>query len=147
MAKTIVVTPVYFSFAWILMTTYQLFTETAVKTIVQETLQIWPILGNILNIQIDMLVFIVAFSWIFLLTSVIPSLLLGKKGSTLVQFIIVLLLTSTTLNIQDLFIQFTELDISKIFSFTNYLMNPFIAFTYLFLPYLVMLIVDLDKKH
>ena len=81
-----------------------------------------------------------------MLSSVIPSLILGKDGSTLVQFFVVLALTSSTLIIQDIGVMYTGMDVNRIFSLTEFLMNPFDAATYLVLPYIVMFMVDLFSK-
>ena len=148
MGKAVVITPIYLSFAWALMITYQLYTEIAVKTVMGEIMVLWPQLGNVLSTSVDLLVFVLAFSWVFMLSSVIPSLILGKDGSTLVQFFVVLALTSSTLIIQDIVVMYTGMDVNRIFSLTEFLMNPFDAATYLVLPYIVMFMVDLfSKKH
>ena len=89
MGKAVVITPVYFSFAWALILTYQLFTETAVNTIIRELYMFWPQIGVLLNTKIDAIVFVVAYSWVFLLSSVIPSKILGKRSGTIAQFFVV----------------------------------------------------------
>ena len=146
MGKAVVITPIYLSFAWALMITYQLYTEIAVKTVMGEIMVLWPQLGNVLSTSVDLLVFVLAFSWVFMLSSVIPSLILGKDGSTLVQFFVVLALTSSTLIIQDIVVMYTGMDVNRIFSLTEFLMNPFDAASYLVLPYIVMFMVDLFSK-
>jgi hypothetical protein len=146
MGKAAVITPVYFSFAWTLLITYQLYTETAVKTVMNEIMVLWPSIGIILSTRVELLVFVIAFSWVYLLSSVIPSQILGKESSTLVQFIIVLTLTSSTLIIQDIMVIFTGMDPNRIFSLTKILMNPIDAASYLVLPYVVMFIIDLFNK-
>ena len=146
MGKAVVITPIYLSFAWALMITYQLYTEIAVKTVMGEIMVLWPQLGNVLSTSVDLLVFVLAFSWVFMLSSVIPSLILGKDGSTLVQFFVVLALTSSTLIIQDIVVMYTGMDVNRIFSLTEFLMNPFDAVTYLVLPYIVMFMGDLFSK-
>jgi len=146
MGKAVVITPIYLSFAWALMITYQLYTEIAVKTVMGEIMVLWPQLGNVLSTSVDLLVFVLAFSWVFMLSSVIPSLILGKDGSTLVQFFVVLALTSSTLIIQDIGVMYTGMDVNRIFSLTEFLMNPFDAVTYLVLPYIVMFMGDLFSK-
>jgi hypothetical protein len=111
-----------------------------------EIMVICPSIGNILSTRVELLVFVIAFSWVYLLSSVIPSQILGKESSTLVQFIIVLTLTSSTLIIQDIVVILTGMDPNKIFSFTKILMNPIDAASYLALPYVVMFIIDLFNK-
>ena len=142
MGKSLVTTPVYFSFAWALMITYQLYTETAVKTVISELLVIWPQLGNSLSMRVDLMVFFVAFSWVYVLSSVIPSLLLGKNSGIMTQFLLVLALTSSTLFIKDLVVVYTGMDINRILSLSKFLTNPLDAVSYLVLPYIVMIFVD-----
>jgi len=42
MGKSALVTPLYISVAWILLITYQLFTQTAVSTVVSYIKVFWP---------------------------------------------------------------------------------------------------------
>jgi hypothetical protein len=49
MGKAVVITPVYLSFAWALMITYQLYTETAVRTVMRKVMVLWPQIGNVLR--------------------------------------------------------------------------------------------------
>jgi hypothetical protein len=146
MGKAVVITPVYFSFAWALILTYQLFTETAVNTIIRELYMFWPQVGVLLNTKIEAIVFVVAFSWVFLLSSVIPSVILGKRSGTIAQFFVVLILTSSTFFIKDIVTMYTGLDMNTLLSFNQQLMNPLDAFTYLVIPYLVMSMVDLVNR-
>jgi hypothetical protein len=143
MGKAVVITPVYFSFAWALLMTYQLYTETAVKTVMGEIKVLWPSIGSFLSTRVELLVFVIAFSWVYLLSSVIPSQILGKESSTLVQFFMVLVLTSSTIIMQDIIVMYTGMNPNKIFSFTRVLMNPIDAASFLALPYVVMFLVDL----
>ena len=55
MGKAVVITPIYLSFAWALMITYQLYTEIAVKTVMGEIMVLWPQLGNVLRTSVDLL--------------------------------------------------------------------------------------------
>ena len=146
MGKAVAITPIYFSFAWALLLSYQVFTETAVKTVLNELKLVWLDAGLFLSGKTELIVFVIAYSWIFLLSSVIPSLILGKKSGTLVQFLVVLFLTSSTLFIKDLISLYTGFDTSQIFSLVNYLSNPLFALTYLALPYVLMSFVDFFNK-
>ena len=146
MGKAVAVTPLYFSFAWVLLLSYQVFTETAVNTLLNELHSIWPEAGLFLSTKTELIVLVIAYSWIFLLSSVIPSAILGKRSGTVVQFFVVLVLTSSTLIIKDLVSLYTGLDVSMIFSLTKYLLNPLDAFTYLVFPYLIMSLVDIMNK-
>ena len=95
MAKAALITPAYLSVAWALMVSYQIFTETAVKTVVDSFTYYMPLLGNWLSLRIDMVTFIYAFAWVFVLSSIIPSLILGRDRGVFTQFIVCLTLTLT----------------------------------------------------
>lgn len=144
--KAAITTPIYFSFAWLLIMSYQLFTEMAVSTILRELNVLWPNVGAWLISKTGTLVFVYAFSWLFLLSSVIPSWLVGKRKGTLIQFIIVLLLTVSVSFFETLFVSLTEFEIDKVFNLTVYLNNPLDAATYLMLPYIIMLVLDLSNR-
>ena len=101
MAKLIWATPVYLSVAWALMISYQLFTASAVETIVNNVNFVFPAVGSWLISRIDMIVVINAFAWVFVLSSVIPSLILGKERSILIQFFVCLILTVVSFVILD----------------------------------------------
>jgi hypothetical protein len=74
--KTGILAPLYLSFSWVLTVSYQLFTDTAVKAIATYINLFSPAAGAWLNSNIETIVFIYAFTWIFVLSSVIPSVLL-----------------------------------------------------------------------
>jgi hypothetical protein len=143
MGKTVAITPVYFSFAWALLLSYQAFTETAVNTVLREVGIIWPEVGLFLSSKTEIIVFVIAYSWVFLLSSVIPSAILGKRSGTLLQFGVVLVLTSSSLFINDLVTSYTGFDLNNLLGLRKYLMNPLDAFTYLAFPYLVMSVMDI----
>ena len=85
--------PLYISVAWRLIITYQLFTQTAVYSFTDYLGNVLPSLGGLLNTRIDTVVFIHTFAWIFVLASVVPSIILGKGRSILLQFFLCLTLT------------------------------------------------------
>ena len=143
MGKAALITPVYLSGAWALMISYQLFTETAVRTMIREVMVLWPQIGYWLTIRLDMLVFIIAFSWVFVISSVIPSMILGKNSGTIVQFVVVLTLTGSSLIIQDALFKNTGILVERILSYAIFLKNPLDAASYLSFPYILMLIVDI----
>ena len=143
MGKAALITPVYLSGAWALMISYQLFTETAVRTVIREVMVLWPQIGSWLTIRLDMLVFIIAFSWVFVISSVIPSMILGKNSGTIVQFVVVLTLTGSSLIIQDALFKNTGILVERILSYAIFLKNPLDAASYLSFPYILMLIVDI----
>jgi hypothetical protein len=91
--KASLLTPMYLSFSWVLTVSYQIFTDTAVKSIATFISMSWPAAGTWLNANVETIVFIYAFTWIFVLSSVIPSVILGKERSVLLQYAVVLALT------------------------------------------------------
>jgi hypothetical protein len=141
--KAGVLTPVYLSISWILTVTYQLFTDTAVKTVAVYVNYVSPTVALWINQNIDLIVFIYAFTWIFVLSSVIPALLLGKKRSILVQYTVCLILAVLALSIQGLLLAYAQFDITQLFTVVAFLSNPFLAGLYLAIPYLIMLALDL----
>lgn len=143
MGKSALVTPLYISVAWVLLITYQLFTQTAVSTVVSYIEMFWPQVGGWLSYRMDVMVFVHSFAWIFLLSSVIPSVLLGKYRSVLVQFAVCLMLTFLAFIIQDV-LKFYELEpLSRVFGLCVLFENLFFAVLYLSVPYISMLVLDL----
>lgn len=101
MSKATLMTPLYVSVAWTVMVTYQIFTQTAVSTVLNYLNMLWPAAGEWLLLRIDIIIFVHALAWVFVLSSVIPSLLLGKKRSVLVQFFVCLTSALVAFVIQD----------------------------------------------
>jgi hypothetical protein len=141
-------TPVYISVVWILMISYQLFTQTAVTTLVSTINTFIPQIGGWLLSRLEMIIFIYAFAWVYLLSSVIPTVFLGKKCSVFIQFLVVLSLTFLAFVIQDgLIVLFDAETIDQILNLGIYFNNPAIAAGYLAIPYLLMIGLDLkDRK-
>ena len=81
LVKAALMTPAYLSVAWVLMVSYQIFTQTAVETVVTSLNLYFPTVGAWLLLRMDMIVFIYAFAWVFVLSSIIPTLILGKERS------------------------------------------------------------------
>jgi hypothetical protein len=123
-----------------------LFTDTAVRSLTVYIAYVSPVLANWVTENIELVVFIYAFTWIFLLSSVIPSLLLGKKRSILVQYMVCLILAVLALSVQGLLLTYGGIEISQIFAAATFLSNPFLAGLYLAVPYLIMLALDLRTK-
>ena len=146
MAKLIWATPVYLSVAWALMISYQLFTATAVETVVNNVDLVFPAIGEWLSYRIDMIVVINAFAWVFVLSSVIPSLILGKERSILVQFFVCLILTVVSFVILDT-IQTMGGPLLEQLQGAAFLFNNIIfAVLYLLLPYIAMFAIDWRLK-
>jgi hypothetical protein len=150
LVRAALATPAYLSVAWALMVSYQIFTQTAVKTVVDLINVYWPLFGGWLTSRIDMIVFVYAFAWVFVLSSIIPALILGKERSVLVQFIVCLTLTLLGLILVDV-LKGYGFDLSNP---TMLLANPytqifnslFFAAFYLALPYVFMIGIDIRAK-
>ena len=147
MGKAAIITPLYISVAWTLMTSYQLFTETTVTTVTIYINMYLPTIGAWLASKLDMIVFIHSFAWIFLLSSVIPALLLGKERGVLVQFGLCLTLAFLAFVVQDAVT--TGLGngaLDQILGIAPLFQNPLLAAAYLALPNLMMLGFDIRGK-
>jgi hypothetical protein len=146
MGKAALATPIYISLAWTLMISYQLFTQTAVNAVTTCINILSPAIGTWLTARIDTIVFIYAFAWVFVLSSVIPSILLGKGRSVLIQFLVCLTLTFVALTLQDIIMTHASISIAGLFSLTSLLQNPIIAAGYLLMPYIFMITLDICAR-
>jgi len=146
LGKAAIITPLYISVAWTLMTSYQLFTQTTVTTVTIYINMYLPTIGAWLVSRLDIIVFIHSFAWIFLLSSVIPVLILGKERGVLVQFGVCLTLAFLANEIQYAVTDFGNGTLDQIFGLAPLFQNPLVAATYLSLPYLLMLGFDIRGK-
>lgn len=146
MAKLIWATPLYLSVAWALMISYQLFTENAVGTIVNNIEIVFPTLGLWLSSRIDMIVVINAFAWVFVLSSVIPSIILGKERGILVQFFVCLILTVVSFVILDTIESVGGSLLEQLQGAAFLFSNLYFAVLYLLLPYIAMFTLDWQLK-
>jgi hypothetical protein len=136
----------YLSLSWVLTVSYQLFTDTAVRGIATYISLFWPAAGSWLNANIETIVFIYAFTWIFVLSSVIPSILLGKERSILLQYAVVLILTLIAFFMADILQAVAGIQVKQIFEVATFLKNPILAGVYLAIPYLFMIGLDLRSR-
>lgn len=146
LGKAALATPLYISVAWTLMVSYQFFTQAAVTTVITYLSMAWPSLGSWLATRMDMLIFIYAFAWVFVLSSAIPSIILGKERSALIQFFVCLTLTFLAFIIQDALFTYGGRPMEQLFSLTALFYNPFLAVIYLLMPYLLMLMIDIRSR-
>ncbi len=145
--KPVLITPLYLSFVWALMISYQLFTQTAVTTVVGLVNVVWPAISSWLQSQLDVVVFIFAFAWAFVLSSVIPGAILGKNRSVLIQFIVVLTLTFIPFVLQEgILVIFDGKTVAQILNLAPTFRNPAFALGYLSAPYILMLVLDLHGR-
>ena len=145
MGKATIITPLYISVAWALMTTYQFFTQTTVTSVTIFIGTHLPTIGAWMASRLDIIVFIHSFAWIFLWSSVIPSLLLGKERGVLPQFGVCLTLTFLAFVIQDTLAGFNGA-LDQILGLAPLFQNPALAAAYLSLPYLLMIGFDIRGK-
>ena len=145
MVKAAIITPVYISVAWTLMTSYQMFTRTTVESVTIYIGTYLPAIGAWMASRLDMIIFIHSFAWIFLLSSVIPSLLLGKGRGVLVQFGVCLTLAFLAFVVQDT-LEGSSGALDQILGLAPLFHNPFLAMAYLSLPYLLMMGFDIRGK-
>jgi hypothetical protein len=143
----VLIAPLYISIAWSLIISYQLFTETAVYSFTDYLGSAVPSLGAMLAPRVDTVVFIHAFAWIFVLASVVPSIILGKGRSILLQFFLCLTLTFVAVAMED----FLILTLGGVFSLlrttaTVWFQNPAIACLYLSAPYVFMAYLDVRAR-
>jgi len=146
LGKAAIVTPLYISFAWILMISYQLFTQVAVTTVITYVDELWPLAGGWLTSRMEMIVFIYAFSWVFLLSSAIPSFILGKEKGVLAQFLVCLAVTFLAFVVQDILITYSGGPVDQLFNLAVLFHNPVLAIGYLLIPYVLMAILDFRSR-
>jgi len=125
LSKAVWKAPLYISVAWTLMISYQLFTQTAVTTILTYVNMLWPSAGAWLALRMDLIIFIHAFAWFFVLSSVIPLIILGKERSVLVRFFVCLTLTVVAFEIQNILTTNVDRPIDQISSLAVFFQNPF----------------------
>jgi len=128
------------------MVSYQFFTQTAVTTVISHINMFWPSLGGWLTYRVDVFVFIYAFAWVFVLSSVIPSVLLGKERSVLIQFFVCLTLTFVAFIVQDALTTYTSGQTERLFGLVELFYNPFLSVIYLLMPYLLMITIDIRSR-
>jgi hypothetical protein len=146
LGKATLLTPVYISVAWTLMTSYQLFTQTTVDTLTTSIYSVLPVVGEWMAARIDLIVFIHSFAWIFLLSSFIPAVLLGKQRGVLVQFGVCLSLAVLTNIVQGAVIDLGQGPLDEILGLEPLFQNPALAIGYISLPYVLMLWFDIRGK-
>lgn len=93
-----------------------------------------------------MVVFVYAFAWTFVLSSAIPSVLLGKDRGVLVQFFVCLTLTFLAFVLVDLMEIYAGTSLTQLLNFSIIFTNPILATLYLALPYIFMIGLDFGSK-
>jgi hypothetical protein len=140
-------TPMYISVAWTLMISYQLFTQTAVTTIVTVVNTLLPSVGFWLSSRIDIVIFVYSFAWVFVLSSAIPGVILGKERGVLVQFFVCLTLTFLALITVDVLESYGTASLNQLLGLSFMFNNLVIATLYLALPYILMIALDIRSRN
>jgi hypothetical protein len=137
---------IYLVLAWVLMVSYQIFTQSALTTVTSSLGGTIPDLASAIDSNADTAIFICSFAWMFVLSALISIIMFGKERRLTIQFIVSLALTLTGSALLGL-LHGAGLDISNpsILSqpFTLLFGNVFFAFFYLALPFIFMVAVDL----
>jgi hypothetical protein len=128
------------------MITHQVFTETAMITLADRFQLIIPSTASILESSLSIFVFIYSFAWVFLLSSIIPTIILGKERSVFIQFLVVLVITFLSSSIEEVIIGAQNISLKELFRASIIFKEPIYAALYLFLPFILMLIIDLYCK-
>ncbi len=128
------------------MVSYQLFTQIAVTTVIAALNLYLPYAGAWLAGRVDMIVFIYAFAWVFVLSSIIPQIILGKERSVFIQFLVCLIITMTAFIVIDVVkgYGYDLSDPTTVYSawYGTLFSNPIFAALYLSLPYIFMFAID-----
>lgn len=115
-------------------------------TLITSLSALMPNLGAWLMSQLDTINFIHNFAWIFVLSSLIPSLLLGRDRSVTVHFLFCLTFTLVSTWISN-FVLGRRWDSSgPLLAVSLLFYNPFFAMLYLLAPYIIMLALDIHTS-
>ena len=128
--------------AWVLLFSYQIFTQTAISTVAYSLGSTW------LASKIDLATFVCSFAWMFVLSSIISSLIFGKERRLSVQFFVTLALTLMSSGLLEA-LKGVGLDLSNPTavlsnSYTQLFSNSIFAVLYLAVPYVFMVAIDLQ---
>jgi hypothetical protein len=150
MRKSYLLTAALLTVAWFLMLSYQIFTQTALKTVADSV----PFLSSTLNSNISSAAFVFSFAWMFVLSSVISGLIFGQQKRIFIQFLIGLILTVTASALFEA-IKIVGFDLANpnillANPYAQVFRNGLFSFVYLSLPFIFMIVVDLraiTRKH
>jgi hypothetical protein len=125
-----------------------LLTHNAVYSIVNSLNNLLPAVGEFLISRVDTIAFIHAFAWIFVLSSVIPTIILGKGRSILLQFFLCLTIAFVAVSIEGvLTVMMGTEPTTQMQALSPWFQNPVVAGLYLSMPYLFMLYLDLRSRN
>jgi len=147
LGKAALTAPLYISIAWSLIISYQLFTQTAVYSLIYFLNVFSPSAGEFIISRISTIVFVHTFAWIFVLSSVIPSIILGKGRSVLLQFFLCLTVTFVAVSVEDILTLIMGAEpTAQVQNMAILFQNPIVAGVYLSAPYLTMLYLDIRER-
>jgi hypothetical protein len=145
-ARSVAQKAVYLALAWVLMVSYQIFTQSALTTEISSLEGSVPALASWVSSNSGSAIFIFSFAWMFVLSALISIVMFGKERRLTMQFLVSLALTLTGSALLSL-VHLAGLDLSNpsVLSqpFTLLFGNVFFAFFYLALPFIFMVAVDL----
>lgn len=150
--RPIYLTAAYLVLAWVLMVSYQIFTQTAVASVATALTGPAPTLAAWISSSTDITAFICGFAWMFVLSAVVQSLMFGRERRLSIQFLVSLGLTAAGSVVLGL-LNVAGLDLANptVLSdpFTMLFGNAGFAGFYLTLPFLFMVAIDLRsiRKH
>jgi hypothetical protein len=145
-ARSIPLKITYLFLAWLLMVSYQIFTQTALTTVASSLSGSAPLLASWINSNANVPIFVCSFAWMFVLSSIISIVMFGRERRLTIQFLVSLALTLTGSALLGLFhvVGFDLPNPSFLSHPSNLLFgNVFFAFFYLALPFIFMVAVDL----
>lgn len=147
MGRAVWVAPLYLSVAWTLMITYQIFTQTAVSTIITNINAFVPSIGLWLSARMDLVIFVYGFAWVFILSSAIPCAILGKERGVLAQFFLCLSLTFLAFIMVDILEAYMNISMSQFLGLSHFFNNLVVASLYLTIPYILMIALDIHARN
>jgi hypothetical protein len=119
-ARPIAVKALYLVLAWILMVSYQIFTQSALYTLTSSLGNSVPDLALLIGSNVNLVVFICSFAWMFVLSSLVSVIMFGRERRLTIQFMVSLALTLTGSALSGL-LHLTGLDLTN----PNFLSRPF----------------------
>ncbi len=148
MARTLVLTVVYLTVAWVLMVSYQIFTGPALTTLAASLAGPAPLLASWIVSGMGLAVFVFSFAWMFTFSAIISSLMFGKERRITIQFLVSLGLTLVgSLLLGAISEAGLNLSTESLLSspVTGLFGNAAFAVFYLVLPFAVMLAIDIRQ--
>jgi hypothetical protein len=144
--RQILLTATYLILAWVLMVSYQIFTQTAVKSVAAALSEPAPMIANWLNSSPEVTTFVCGFAWMFVLSAIAQSLMFGRERRLSIQFLVSLALTAAGSAVLVL-LGGADLNLTSpdVFSGLGALVfgNAVFAGFYLALPFFFMLAMDI----